>query len=88
MDKTNEITFEQALEIAKSLMSRFNTCTEYDNAYSFWYDWGEIRYGGIGAPCVIMKADGRAIGMSLYVIEYGGGDIIRKFPVDEYIRED
>ena len=88
MSKTKEITFDEALEIAKEHMSQFNTCNEYTNAYSFSYDWGEIRYGGIGSPCMIMKADGKAVDMPIYIMRYGGGEIVRSIPVETYIRGD
>ena len=88
MSKTKEITFDEALGIAKEHMSRFNSCTEYENAYSFWYDWGEIRYGGEGSPCVVLKKDGKAVDMPIYIMRYGGGEIVRSIPVETYIRED
>ena len=82
------ITFENALEIAQKSISRFNYCQETDDAYIFGYDWGELRYGGEGAPCVIFKKDGKIMSMPSYIINGGNLDKIKDIYVEEYIKED
>ena len=72
------ITYEEALQIAKSKMSMLNRCVEDDLAYLFSYDTGQRMVGGQGI-CVVLKEDGRAINMPYYVMHYHGGDIKKTY---------
>ena len=74
------ITYEEALKIARSKMSRLNRCDEDDLAYLFSYDTGELMIGGQGT-CVVLKENGRAVNMPYYVMHYHGGEIIKTYDI-------
>ena len=77
---SNMITYEEALEIAKSKMSMLNRCDEDDLSYMFGYDSGETTIGGQGI-CVVLKENGRAINMPYYVMHYHGGKIKKTYSI-------
>ena len=74
------ITYEEALKIAKSKMSRINFCNEDNLAFMFGYDMGELMIGGQGL-CVVLKENGSTMNMPYYVMHYHGGDIIKSYDI-------
>lgn len=74
------LTYEQALDIAKSKKSKINYCTEYNNAYAFGYDNGSRSVGG-DSPVVVMKDTGEALNLVSYAVKPGGGEVIKEFEV-------
>lgn len=73
------LTYEEALKKAKQLKSRINKCTEFNNAYSFYYNSGKAQDGGEN-PVVIMKETGEALNFIQYAIT-PNKEIIREFDV-------
>lgn len=73
------LTYEQALDIAKSKKSKINYCTEYNNAYAFSYDAGEASKGG-DSPIVIMKDTGAALNYIAYAVK-DGNEFVKEFEV-------
>ncbi len=74
------ITYNEALQIARSKMSRVNRCDEDDLAYLFSYDTGELMIGGQGT-CVVLKEDGSTMNMPYYVMHYHSGDVIKTYDI-------
>lgn len=74
------LTYEEAYAIAKRTKSRINYCIEYNNAYEFGYDDGQMHKGG-ESPVAVMKETGEALNFISYAIMPGGGKIIREFEV-------
>lgn len=72
-----EITYEEALKIAKKYKSAINCCTEYNNAYMFSFD---ANTDGGDAPIVVMKRSGAVRNMIEYAVE-SGNEFIRTFDV-------
>lgn len=66
------VTYDEALEIAKSKLNGINTCVEYKKGYMFAHEGGEFAVGGANAPVVILKDNGRAVTMPYFVALYGG----------------
>lgn len=52
------ITKKEAIDFALSRNPKFDTITEYADAYEFSIDDGVERFGGEDASCVIEKATG------------------------------
>ena len=74
------ITFEEAYAKAKELKSTIDTCTEFENGYVFGCR-ADDGYEGTYTPCVILKENGKAINMPLFVLS-GTGEEIRSFDLD------
>lgn len=72
------INLEQAIEIAKNHNDKYNAFQEYADAYEFFIDDGEIRYGGGDNSIFILKRDGKLLRFADYVmgnrnaVEIGG----------------
>lgn len=75
------LSYEEALAIAKSKKEKINGCTEFNNAYSFYYNSGERTVGG-DSPIVIMKETGEALNFISYAIT-PNKKIIREFDVEQ-----
>lgn len=73
------LTYEQALDIAKSKKSKINYCTEYNNAYVFSYDTGEKTVGG-ESPIVVMKETGETLNFIAYAVK-DGNEFVKEFEV-------
>ena len=76
------ITYEEAYLIAKGWLDEIDYCIEKDNAYIFCSKKGENCYGGMDAPCVVIKTDGGRMGMAQYVLTRGGGKTIHQWLLD------
>lgn len=75
------ITYEEALEKAKSLKERINECTEYEKGYVFSHTDDAEYCGGAGHTAVVIwKKDGRATNYPEMVIR-GSGKEMRTFAV-------
>lgn len=76
------VTYEEALEKARSLKEHIDECTEYENGYLFTYSGDEGYCGGYGhTSVVIWKKDGRATNYPEMVAR-GTGKEMRTFPVE------
>lgn len=73
------LTYEQALDIAKSKKSKINYCTEYNNAYVFSYDTSEKTVGG-ESPIVVMKETGETLNFIAYAVK-DGNEFVKEFEV-------
>ena len=62
------VTFEEALEKARSIEKVVNGCIEYDKGYLFF----DENYDGDGGDdgVVIVKEDGKAIGFVSFLCNY------------------
>lgn len=69
------ITLEEAMKIAKSRSENFDTYQEYEDAYAFYVDDGEICDGGGGRFCIIEKASGRIVPFGPYYLT-GDHDVV------------
>lgn len=65
------LSFKECYEIAKRNKSRINACTEYTNAYAFFWEEGDAGSDGGDSPIVIRKEDGRTMNMIEYAITPG-----------------
>lgn len=71
------ITLEQAIDIAVNRNEKYNAVQEYADAYEFFIDDGEIRYGGGDNGVIIEKSTGNVLRWAEYfmrkknVIEIG-----------------
>ena len=59
---------------------RINYCIEYNNAYEFGYNDGQMHKGG-ESPVAVMKETGEALNFISYAVRPGGGKIIREFDI-------
>lgn len=66
------ITYESALEKAKTLKPNIDSCTEYDNAYVFGCSTDD---GEGSSPVVVLKEDGREVTFPWYMIRCCGKEI-------------
>lgn len=72
------ISYDEALKKAKELKPEIDNCIEYDNAFIFGCHEDD-KYDGVKQPCVIVRADGRAITMIGYITKVGVGKLVREF---------
>ena len=63
------ITLKDAIRIAKERNNNFNAYQEYEDAYEFFVDDGEITAGGGGRCCIIEKADGKILPWAIYFMD-------------------
>ena len=79
------ITYEEAFRKAKKYKFNIDLCVEYDNAYMFQTEIADDDYviGGPDMPIIIMKADGRDVNMTTYMMREGGGKKIGQIPLPE-----
>ena len=74
------LTYEEALNKAKTLKARINRCTEYNTAYAFHYDDGTDQDGG-EAPVVILKSTGEALNLITFAV-MPGNEVLKTFNVE------
>lgn len=74
------VTYEEALATAKKLKKNIDACDEYDSAYVFKARAEEWMIGGPG-PCVVLKANGKAINQVDYFDSYEAKHI-REFDIE------
>lgn len=75
------ITYEDAYKKAKELKANIDGCTEYENGYVFSSSSDVGFIGGKGhTVCVILKENGDAIPMNVFVMQ-GAGEYIREFDI-------
>lgn len=75
------ITFEEAYKIAKVLKPNIDGCIEYEKGYVFGCQDDDHYEGGQGhSPVVILKKDGKAIPMVVFV-GLDSSDEIRRIPL-------
>lgn len=53
------VTKKEAMEIALAQNPKYDTITEYADAYEFSINDGEIHYGGADNSCIIEKSTGK-----------------------------
>lgn len=74
------ITFNEALETAKTVKQNIDTCIEYENGYVFGAKEDDNYIGGNHTPVVILKKDGKAVTMPYFICK-GAGKEIKTFDV-------
>ena len=75
------ITYDQALERAKTVKEGIDGCTEYEKGYMFGCSKDEEFVGGYGhTPVVVRKEDGKIMTMPEFVMN-GPGEYIRSFDI-------
>lgn len=62
------ITLQEAIAIAKKWNNKFDAYQEYEDAYEFFVDDGEITVGG-NHECIINKENGKKIPWALYFMD-------------------
>lgn len=72
------VTMDEARQIAAEWLSDISGCTEFTTAYSFFNPRTEYSIGGPDASVVVMKTDGKRCGFTEFIMDYGGGDIVRE----------
>lgn len=63
------ITLQEAIAIAKAWSDKFDTYQEYEDAYEFYVNDGELYYGGGDRCCIIEKKTGRKMPWALYFMD-------------------
>ena len=80
--KTNDITYDEALKIAREHKDNINNCIEYETGYVFGTREDSNYIGGYGhTPVVILKADGTITSMPEFT-DMDRGEILREFTVE------
>ena len=74
------ITYEEALKRARELKTSITKCVETPTAYMFKNTDDEYSFGGEGI-CVILKENGKAIGLTAYYDGYAVPGDTREFDV-------
>lgn len=74
------ITYEEAFKKAKELKPTIDNCTEYENGYVFACKGDDNYDGGNHTPCVILKDNGKAVAMPVFVMR-GTGKEIKSFDI-------
>jgi len=70
-----QITFEEALEIARELKPDIDHCTEYEHGFLF----SKLGETDLSDPSVVvLKEDGRAVNQLWYQVTFG-----YEFPISE-----
>lgn len=67
-----QISFEEAKEIAKRFGRHVDRCQEYTEAYWFYKDYGEIYMDGGDQGKVILKKDGKVLLPCQFFLGYDG----------------
>ena len=63
------ITVDEAIKKAKERNEKYNAYQEYKDAYSFFIDDGEIRYGGGDNGVIIEKETGNILRWGQYFMD-------------------
>ena len=71
------VTMEEARLIAAEWLSDISGCTEFTTAWSFFNPRTEHSVGGPDASVVVLKETGKRCGLSEFIINYDGGEMIR-----------
>lgn len=62
------IGIEEAIKIAKEHNNKYNAFQEYADAYEFFINDGEIRYGGGDNSIFVLKRDGKILRFADYAM--------------------
>ena len=71
------VTLEEARQLAAEWLNDISGCSEFTTAWSFFNQRTEHSIGGLDASVVVMKETGKRCGFTEFVMNYGGGEMIR-----------
>ena len=71
------VTLEEARQIAAERLSDISGCTEFTTAWSFFNPRTEHSVGDPDASVVVLKETGKRCGFTEFVLNCGGGEMIR-----------
>lgn len=72
------VTFEEAVNIAKSVRDNLDLCVEYENGYVFSSKDDDGYIGGLNhVPVVVLKKNGRLADMNTFMFSNPGDEIRR-----------
>ena len=76
------ISFEEARQIAAERLAKrlkdISGCTEFTTAWSFYNPRTADSIGGPDSSVVVLKESGKSCGFTEFILNYGGGKIIRE----------
>ena len=72
------ISLEEARQIAAERLADISGCTEFTTAWSFYNPRTADSIGGPDSSVVVLKESGTICGFTEFILNYGGGKIIRE----------
>lgn len=72
------ISLEEARQIAAERLADISGCTEFTTAWSFYNPRTADSIGGPDSSVVVLKESGKSCGFTEFILNYGGGKIIRE----------
>lgn len=72
------ISLEEARQIAAERLADISGCTEFTTAWSFYNPRTADSVGVPDPSVVVLKESGTCCGFTEFILNYGGGKIIRE----------
>lgn len=72
------ISLEEVRQIAAERLADISGCTEFTTAWSFYNSRTADSVGGPDSSVVVLKESGTCCGFTEFILNYGGGKIIRE----------